>query len=335
SDRKPADQPVKPTDAEFKLIAKALGHKTTLDDGPVVPAGGAALPPLPVPPPVPKVEIDLPAAPAAQPMPRLDAVPLPPALDIPRIPDPAPPAPEAKVVLNRREVSFDFQVTKVGPSKVKAVELWATRDAGQSWQKYDRRPGAQSPLNTHLGGEGEYGFKLVFESESGMRTPEPGPGTKADLQAELDLSPPAVQMRPFQAGPDGTVSIRWTMTDKNLATDRTRIEYSPDGRAWHVITRGQAVGPDERSVIGNYAFHWRMPGDLPHHLHVRVTAVDLAGNESAATLPQPSSIDLIVPEGKLTGVGTPRGTEAGPMPRVVRPIQVFSHWAEQPWFNGQ
>ena len=328
---KSADEPLKPTDAEYKLIATALGHKTTLDDEPVVRTGGGGLPQLP---PAPNVAVDLPAAPAAQPMPRLDAVP-PPPLDIPRIPDPPPPAPEAKVVLNTRGVSLNFQVTKVGPSKVKAVELWASRDGGAKWEKYDRRAGSQSPLNSHLGGEGEYGFKLLFESESGMRSPEPGPGTKPDFRAELDLSPPAVLMRPFMAGPGGTVSIRWTMTDKNLATDRTRIEYSPDGRAWHVITRGQGVEREERSTTGNYHFHWRTPNDLPHQLHVRVTAVDLAGNESAAALPQPSSIDLIVPEGKLTGVNTLRGTEPGPMPRVVPTQQVFSNWANQPWFMGQ
>jgi hypothetical protein len=293
--------------------------------GPAAPVPPAAVSDLTPPPP--RLDIDLPLPPPpAEPMPRLDPVPAPPTLDIPRIPDSASkPAAPARVILNTRPVSFSFEVTKVGLSKVKAVELWATRD-GHRWEKYDRRAGSQSPLNSHFGGEGQYGFKLVFESESGMRTPEPGPGTKADVQAELDLSPPIIQMRPFLAGPGGAVSIRWTMTDKNLATDRTRIEYSPDGRVWHRITQGQGIEREERSTTGNYHFHWRTPNDLPHQLHVRVTAVDLAGNESSATLPQPSSIDLVVPEGKLTGVGTARATEKGPMPRVVDTRQIFNFY---------
>ena len=81
---------------------------------------------------------------------------------------PVPPAAKPVPLLNSRAVELDFEVTRAGLSKIKAVELWTTRDGGATWKQTDRMEGARPPFRTRLGSEGEYGFRLVFESESGM-----------------------------------------------------------------------------------------------------------------------------------------------------------------------
>jgi hypothetical protein len=369
SGRKAVDEPLKPTDAEYKLIAKALGHKTTLDDEPVVRTGGVAppsfpeLPPVPPPPPPlppaapplalaqstePRQAVSPPAPPA---LPPINTEIVPPAPMVPpspnlRIevgpvpsPDPTRVGPAArvapsKIILNTRAMSFNFEVTKVGPSKVKAVELWASRDGGTNWQKYDRMLGDKPPFNTYVGGEGDFRFDLVFESESGQRTPAPT-GRGRSVEVEIDTTPPRVSRLTLHGGGAGQVELKWEAEDKNLDARRTRLEFSPDGRAWRPIPLADngpqlnvvPLPPGRQHVyLTHYSYVWKLPDGLPHELHFRVTAVDRAGNEGSATIPERLSIDLVAPEGKLTGAEPQRAAERGPMPRVVETKQIFSFW---------
>ena len=178
-------EPLDPLEAAgIEMIRKEMGIKTTiLDKSEPVPAVLADAKKQPAPPDIPKIDLTVPMG---GPMPRLDPPPVP---TIPTIGD-ALPLPDVRIVpapskgpklVNTRAVALDFEVTKTGASKVTAVELWTTRDGGATWAKTDRMAGARSPFRTRLGSEGEYGFRLVFESESGMRSPEPRPGDRPDV----------------------------------------------------------------------------------------------------------------------------------------------------------
>lgn len=261
--------------------------------------------------------------PTGGPMPRLDPPPAIPSIipDVvpPRVPPPprvrVPPLGSATRPINDRAVALDFGLTRIGSSPVKAVELWTTRDGGATWAMTDRINGCVSPFRTRLGSDGEYGFRLVLESESGLRTSEPKRGDAPDVRLVLDTTPPRVadvSLEPTDAGAN-QVRVRWTMADADLDRDRVRIEYSTDGQAWRpAILQPQTFddSPDRFSRI------WSVPPGLPHRVMVRVMVHDRAGNTSTAELPKAVSIDLRAPEGRIIGLRRP-GPEIGPMPRVV------------------
>ena len=313
-----------PTNPEMAMIRQALGHKTTILDRnepipPVLASAGTS-------PPIPKADLELPPPPGpvpmGGPMPRLDP---PPMLALPSIDPPPPPAPPPSVpappkpvpLVNARAVALDFEVTRSGPSKVTAVELWTTRDGGATWAKTDRMTGCVSPFRTRLGSDGEYGFRLVMESESGMRTPAPKPGDRPDVRRELDTTPPnlaGLSIGPVAGSPD-KVQIQWEMFDAHLDSKGVRIEYSTDGRTWHPAVLDPTQGPHQIRG-GTWTAVWTVPPGLPHRVMFRLTSRDQAGNEATAELPKQVSIDLVAPAGKVSGVRT-SDPEVGPMPREV------------------
>jgi hypothetical protein len=345
SGRKPADEPLDRNSAEYKLIAKELGHKTTLDDGPVVRTGGTApptisLPPLPgapiaagdpPPPSVPRIDIELPSAPATEPMPRLDPIPAPLPGEIPRVTAPVPPTAVTvppKVLVNSRDLALNFEVTKAGPAKVKAVELWATRDGGKTWENYDRMEGSTPPFRTRLNSDGVYGFKLVFEDESGTQSPHPRAGAAADVTVEFDLTRPDVRfVRVSPDSPPGKTVVEWTVDDRNLDGPATRLEFSRDAKTWtrctDAITNHGASKMRPGSLFTTY---WTYPTDLGRTAWLRVIARDKAGNETVRQSERPERINGRLTEGKLTDAQPLRAAEQGPMPRVVEARPVFSFY---------
>ena len=54
------------------------------------------------------------------------------------------PMPEARIV-NTKEVTLEYELTKIGPSGVGSVDLWWTRNDGQSWERYADDPEAKGP----------------------------------------------------------------------------------------------------------------------------------------------------------------------------------------------
>jgi hypothetical protein len=177
----------------------------------------------------------------------------------------------------------------------------------------DQMIGCESPFRTRLGSEGQYGFKLVFESESGQRTPEPRSGESPDATLALDTSPPQITILPPVEVPSqpGMVRFRWSMSDSGLDARSVRLDYSVDGKTWNRITDGKEYQP-------SYSYHldWTPPPGAPTRVLLRVTARDTAGNVGTAQTNEKVAIDLVVPAGKITRVRG-EGAELGPMPRIV------------------
>jgi hypothetical protein len=307
----PARRELDPLDAAgMAMIRRELGHKTTvLDKSEPLPAVLADAQKT-----LPSIE---PPTPMGGPMPRLDPPPMP---AMPTVPDivPPPPATTAAVKLvNTRAIALDFEMTKTGSSPVTATELWTTRDGGSIWAKTDCMAGCQSPFRTQLGSEGMYGFRLVFESESGMRSAEPRRGDKPDLRVELDTTPPRIAISPPFAGEARKVRFRWQMIDPHLDWGYVRLEYSTDGRAWHPINSG-----DKPESGDPTSFAWTPPPGLPPRVLIRISGRDTAGNYATVTMSEKVSIDLVPPAGKVTGVRSGE-IEVGPMPREVKAVSTL------------
>jgi hypothetical protein len=97
-------------------------------------------------------------------------------------------------------------------------------------------------------------------------------------------------------GPDkGKLTITWTAHDKNMARDPITLSYADkaDGD-WKRFA--EKLPNDGRYV-------WKMPtADLPYQFHVKVEAIDLAGNVGEAITTDLVKVDLSTPKVRILNV---------------------------------
>jgi hypothetical protein len=217
-------------------------------------------------------------------------------------PGPAVPPKIPYKIVNRKDVTVEYELAKVGPSGVGKVEVWLTRDEGQHWELFAEdpavKPNASGPQKRtlQLPGEGVYGLWLVVKSRAGLGKAPPKAGDAPQLRIEVDLKPPVAQL--YAPVPDpsqrDTVLLMWTASDqdgKRLANQPITLEYSPDGKEGNWLPIASGI-----SHAGGTGRHpWRVPtGVVSAYLRLRVR--DQAGNEAVAVTPQPQILDLSVPD---------------------------------------
>jgi hypothetical protein len=204
------------------------------------------------------------------------------------------------VMVNKKRIQFNYTLTDVGPSKVKAVEVWYTQGGG-TWQKYQPDAAPEPPYVIDVAGEGRYGFTLVAVSGVGHAEARPQAGDPPQVWVEVDLTPPAVQLIGVEVGngaDKGTVTIRWKATDRFLAAQPITISYGTAENQWVPIA---ANLPND----GRYV--WRMPDGLPYQFPIRVEAIDQAGNVGSDKTAKDVIVDLSVPKARVIGVEGVKG----------------------------
>jgi hypothetical protein len=209
--------------------------------------------------------------------------------------EPKPNAPAVRMV-NSKRINLNYEVKDVGPSGIGGVELWYTQDS-KSWKKYDVGPQRQAPFTVEVNEEGLYGFTLVARSGVGLGKEPPQPGDLPQVWVEVDLTKPTVSLTSAEPGVSGrtpSLTIRWTATDKNLATRPITLSWSE-----------QADGPwtpiaANLENTGHYV--WQLAPSSPRRLLVRVEASDLVGNVGYAQLEKPVMIDMSQPSISILGV---------------------------------
>jgi hypothetical protein len=233
-----------------------------------------------------------------------------PALPAPRkLLDPAParkPLPPLQVV-NSPQVTLEYALEKVGPSGIGKVELWLTRDDGQTWRRYaedTEEALAKQPL--HNGKfqrllelppvDGVYGISLVVRSRAGLGKAPPKAGDVPQMRIEVDTKAPMAQL--FKPTPDPTrrdaLVISWTATDRNLVPNPITLQWAEQpGGPW------QTIG----AKLPNTGKHvWQLPAKFPDRVYLRLLVRDSAGNEGVAVTREPQLVDLSEPEGVILGV---------------------------------
>jgi hypothetical protein len=228
----------------------------------------------------------------------------------------APSAPAAPLkVVNTNRVTLDYEVAKFGPSGVRGVELYATRDEGRTWQRIGEQnieapqpQELQGPARTmrrsltvDLQDDGIYGFYLVVKSGAGLGKPPPQGGEAAQMRVEVDRVAPEAEL--YRPAPDprrrDALVLRWAARDRNLAANPVTLEWArqPSG-PWELI------GPPELPNTGHYV--WQVPpANMPPQVYLRLTVRDTAGNRGVAETPEPILIDLAEPEVRLIDVTPP------------------------------
>jgi hypothetical protein len=218
------------------------------------------------------------------------------------------PLPPVKMV-RKRQITIDYEVTKYGPSGVKSVELYVTRDDGRSWQRSDGEENINTPppadphaapaslkrsLTVDLPADGLYGFYLVVKSGAGLGKPPPQNGIDMpQMRVEVDTTFPQAELfepRPHPTRRDSLV-LGWTATDNKLGPTPVTLQWAerPDGE-W------RAIGGGELPNTGEYV--WQVPANIPPHVYLQLRVRDAAGNESVAQTAKPVLVDLSEPEVK-------------------------------------
>ena len=99
-----------------------------------------------------------------------------------------PPGINAKHV-GSRTFALEYDLEDFGRSGIAKVELWGTRDGGQTWRLFATDDDHRSPLVATVDDAGVYGFRIVVESAGGAPAIPPGPGDAPELWVDVDLQP--------------------------------------------------------------------------------------------------------------------------------------------------
>lgn len=202
-------------------------------------------------------------------------------------------------LVNSKKITLNYELEKVGPSGVSLVELWYTMD-GRSWNKYPVRFGEepnQKNISFDVVGEGLYGLTLVARSGVGLGERPPQIGDRPQLWIEVDITRPQVQLNNVlvgQGADKGKLAITWTARDRNLGPQPITLSYAeqPTG-PWTPIAE----------KLANSGKHiWTMPERVPYQFHVKVEAVDRAGNVGEAATEALVKVDLSQPKVKILNV---------------------------------
>jgi hypothetical protein len=220
-------------------------------------------------------------------------LPQPPAAALPQRPS------NAQMVNNTR-LQLAYEVEKSGPSGVKLLELWLTRDEGRTWEKFLEHTQLDAPLTVDLPGEGLFGLTIVAYSGAGFTTGPPQPGDTPEMRVEVDMRPPEVVLTGIYPDPGraDSVILTWKAEDKNLTSTPITLEWSDnaDSASWTPVTpNGAAIGNS-----GTYT--WNLPSRVPYRVYLRVRARDTAGNIGEYKTTQSVPIDLKKPEVKLKSI---------------------------------
>ena len=243
---------------------------------------------------------------------------------------PAAPAPAAAPVnppQYLRGTDFDllYEVENNGPSGLSRVDLYVTRDQGQTWAKWSSHPGKERPLKVKLGRgydtnkDGEYGLKLVPVSGVGLADEPPTAGTPPDHRVVVDTVAPQVLIYPHGVAPGqaNAVALNWVARDANFGAAPVTVEWgeTPAGpwrsvAAPDVAQAGAGAGATRLPNTGQYL--WALPTGMPtHRVYLRVSATDRAGNREEVVTREPITVDLMQPKARIVA---PAAAEFPPRP---------------------
>jgi hypothetical protein len=218
---------------------------------------------------------------------------------------PSPHSGQAKMV-GSRTFALEYELDEIGREGVSLVELWGTRDGGQTWRQYARDDDNHSPLIVTVDEEGMYGFRILV---GGSRTAPPIPpaqGDSPELWVNVDLRRPVAELTAVEPG-RGNMSdqlvLRWRAADDNLLSRPVSLYY-----------RSRSTGPwsavaTNLENTGEYA--WRVERHVPARFYLRLEVLDAARNLTAFETRDPIEFAPPTPGGRLQSAEPIDPTAAG------------------------
>jgi hypothetical protein len=200
-------------------------------------------------------------------------------------------------MVNKPRFELLYDVESIGSAGISRIELWGTRDGGQTWSSFGVDEDGRSPMLVNVDGEGTYGFRVVVTTGAGVEGAVPTSGELPDVWVGVDLTKPqgnlvsAVQGSGEEAG---EMIISWEAGDERLAARPVslRMSESPDG-PWHAIASGL-------ENTGRYA--WRIDQRVPPQVYLRLEVRDEAGNVRIDDSTEPVEVQRVRPQGHIRDV---------------------------------
>ena len=222
------------------------------------------------------------------------------ASDAPRINDAnrvALPPGERPRMTRAKRFQLDYAIDAVGPSGVKQVELWGTRDGGRTWSVWNIDEDRKSPVEVAVQEDGLFGFQVVVVGNNGLAGPAPRNGDLADLWVGVDTTAPQVRLMSVIYGEGsraGQLDIRWTASDTRLAERPIVLSFSdqPAG-PWTTIAAG---------LPNSGQYYWSIDPRVPKRLFLRIEVRDEAGNHGEHRLDEPIAMASLIPKARIQGI---------------------------------
>jgi hypothetical protein len=213
---------------------------------------------------------------------------------------------------NAKKFNLEYDVSAVGPQGVAKVELWITRDGGQSWQPWALDPDRQSPMEVSLIEEGVYGFRVVVTGRNGLSGQIPSPGEMADVWIGIDTTAPVTRLTNAKYGGGaqaGQLDICWEADDVLLGARPVTLLFSesPSG-PWTIVATGL---PN----TGNY--NWPVDPRTPKQIYLRIEVRDEAGNLGVDQLREPIGLEGLQPKARVRGIQPLEGLGLQPRQSVL------------------
>lgn len=163
---------------------------------------------------------------------------------------------------------------------VQAADLWMSTDGGRSWQTVELERAGPTTLRYKAPADGRYDFYVVLRNAAGASGDPPKAGTAPITTVIVDTVPPLLQVHDcrveYVSDEWPTVVVRASFVEENAPKVPIHIFFRTLGKAW--LDGGPATLTDNRIT-------WDPPESAGPVIDLRVTAKDLAGNQTWAEIP--------------------------------------------------
>jgi hypothetical protein len=194
-------------------------------------------------------------------------------------------------VIHVRSKTFklNYKCDNKGPSGVKRVEIWWTRDTSQ-WTLFVQSAPPEGPFELKVPAAGRFGFTLRPINGVGRGPEAPVPRQLPHVWIEVDEIAPQVVLHNIVVGEgkdSGFFIVNWQATDKWFRARPITISYSssPEGPWTAVQAELENTGTCRLPTRG-----------LPFEFYLQVKAIDEAGNEGYAVSKEAVKVDLQIPK---------------------------------------
>jgi hypothetical protein len=175
-----------------------------------------------------------------------------------------------------RQSTFNIPFSVNPATAATAVELYVSRDQGQTWQRHSTQQPAMGQFQFRGSEAGEYWF--ASRTITADRPPTDLQQLKPELHVIVDLDEPQLGFE-VKVGPVGQIEVSWQVSDATLDPSTLKIEYqSQVGQRWRpVVVDHRRMRLTDNGLVG--AMNWRPdPGSTA--IQVRAEVSDRAGNKS-------------------------------------------------------
>lgn len=208
-------------------------------------------------------------------------------------------------LVGSRTFALEYDLDDNSQAGVTRVELWGTRDGGQTWNRYSVDDDSRSPLIVTVDDEGLYGFKIMVQTATSAAITPPHSGDEPELWVSVDLKRPIIELTSIERGSGNLADhlvLHWRVQDNNLEPRPISLFFSSRATGpWNVIAANL-------ENTGEYA--WRVERYVPTRIYLRAEARDQAGNLAAFQTRDPVEFSAAQTSGRLRPA--PPANAAGP-----------------------